>query len=204
MNGLAGEVKATGMLEVADKRGRAEGGEVSGLEAAYRLHAARVYTLCLRLLADVRDAEDATVRAFARFGGEPARAWDESGEFARLRELGLDEALRRLRARRVRGAGRRAAERALPPSVHAGPLRAAHGDTASFRAPLDAAALDALAARLPDELRAAFVLRDYEGMGDGEVAARLRVGVPEARRLVHQARTELRRLRLEQEEDLTR
>ena len=201
MNGLVKEVKANGMLEVADKRGRAAGGELSRLEAAYRLHGARVYTLCLRLLADVRDAEDATVRAFARFGVEPARAWDESRELARLRELGMEEALRRLRARRVRGPGRRAADRALPPSVHAGLLPTAHGDAASFRAPIDAATLDALAARLPDDLRAAFVLRDIEGMSDGEVAARLRVDGAEARRLIHRARTELRRLRLGQGEE---
>lgn len=188
MNGLAEEVKATGVLEVADKRGRAEGGEISRLEAAYRLHGARVYTLCLRLLADVREAEDATVRVFARFGDEPARAWDETRELDRLRELGMDEALRRLRARRAGGVGRKAAERALPPS--------AHGGSASFRAPLDAAVLAALAARLPDNLRAAFVLHDYEGLGDAEVAARLRVDAPEARRLIHRARTELRRLRL--------
>lgn len=188
MDGLAEEVKANGMLEVADKRGRAAGSEISRLEAAYRLHAAGVYTLCLRLLADVREAGDATVRVFARFGGEPARAWDESRELARLRELGLDEALGRLRARRAGGVGRQAVERALPPF--------AHGRPATPRAPLDAAALDALAAQLPDDLRAAFVLRDVEGLSDGEIAARLRVSVPEARRLIHRARAKLRRLRL--------
>lgn len=201
MNGLADEVKATGKLEVVDKRGRAAGGEISRLEAAYRLHAARVYTLCLRLLADVRDAEDATVRVFARFGGEPARAWDESGDLGRLRELGVDESLRRLRARRAESPGRRAAVRASPPAPQASTPPTTRGGPASSRAPLDAAALAALAARLPDDLRAAFLLHDYEGLSDVEVAARLRVDGPEARRLIHQARTELRRLRLGQGEE---
>ena len=205
MNCLVGKEKATGMRGVADERGRRSAGhEISRLEATYSRHAAPVYTLCLRLLADVRDAEEATVRAFVRFGGEPARACDEPRDLGRLRELGVDESLRRLRARRLERPARRAAVRASPPAPQAVQPPTTRGGPASFRAPLDAAALDALAARLPDDLRAAFVLRDYEGLSDGEVAARLHVDGPEARRLIHQARTELRRLRLEQEEDPTR
>lgn len=162
--------------------GDAAGRDLARLETAYRRHAAQVYTLCLRLLAGARAAEEATVEVFVRLGRELSGLWDEARTLARLRHLAVDEALARLGVR-----GRKA-----PPPARAEPRRERMGG--GLPQPPDQAALDALAARLPDELRVAFVLHDGEGLDDHEIAAHLRVDEEEVRRLVRAARFELRRL----------
>ena len=55
------------------------------LEAGYRQFGERIYTLCLRLLADKEAAEDATVDVFVRFNKELIEHSDERGVLIRLR-----------------------------------------------------------------------------------------------------------------------
>ena len=143
----------TGLLsmgEEANGKGRAGGRGVSWLEAAYRRYAAHVYTLCLRLVASASAAEDTTVQVFVRLSHELTGRWDETRTLARLRELAVEEALALLRA------GVRKDE---PPDI-ATVARAKEGGEVL---PLNPDTLEALAARLPDELRVAFVLHDQEG-----------------------------------------
>src|SRR5690349_20155796 len=76
------------MAPRADIAGR----DLSGLESVYRLNDRRVYTLCLRLLADARLAEEAAAPAFARLDREvPRPPGDE-----RLSGLAVEESLARL------------------------------------------------------------------------------------------------------------
>lgn len=191
----ADRMKVVRMWETTEERKGAAGRGVSRLESVFLRHAARVYTLCQRLLVGEAEAEDATVQVFARFGREPS-LWSSEARttLARLRELAVDEALRRLRARRTEQVEGRAAERGSPPAAPAGPPPTENGGPVWSPAPLPAEAIDTLAGQLPDDLRAAFVLRDQEALSDRVVASHLRVGEPEARRLVHRARMELRRL----------
>lgn len=194
MTGLVGEAKLLRMYERADRQLTAGGRGISLLEAVYERHVKSVYTLCLRLLAGAREAEDATAHAFVRFGLEATPRRDEAHASRRLRELATDEALRRLRGRRVERVVGRAAEKGSPPAPHAGPPPTTHGGPASPPAPLDSATLDALAARLPDDLRAAFVLHDREGLSALAVAGHLHVEEADARLLIRDARLALRRL----------
>jgi hypothetical protein len=60
----------------------------SRLELLYNQYGASVYSLCLRLLADRKPAEDATVDAFLWFWRN-ANEWDESYAFSRLRVLAI-------------------------------------------------------------------------------------------------------------------
>jgi DNA-directed RNA polymerase specialized sigma24 family protein len=163
MTGLSEAVGATGVTQRADITGR----DISRLEATYRLHSGRVYTLCLRLLADAGRAEEATARVFIRLGRERSGRPDE----AHVRDLSIAEALESLRGAYV-GTGTTAA----PPSP----------------GPLATARLDALAARLPDRQRAAFVLHYVEGLSIGAVAGYMRVDEAAARSLIREARVALR------------
>ena len=88
MAGVSGRLRALCMAPRTDIAGR----DLSGLESVYRLNVRRVYTLCLRLLADARLAEEATARAFARFDREPPRPPGDE----RLPGLAVEEALARL------------------------------------------------------------------------------------------------------------
>lgn len=181
--GEAGLIK---MGEKASGRGRAGDRGISRLEAAYRLHARRVYTLCLRLLADARAAEDATASAFVRLGGEVTGQRDDAKTLDRLLELAVRESLSRLG---VSFGGVAAETESMPPRPAGGARPAG---------PLDTATLYRLTARLPARVRVAFVLREVEGFGGQRVAALMGVGEEDVRRLVRAARAELRRLWLGQ------
>ncbi|HWW76407.1 MAG TPA: sigma factor-like helix-turn-helix DNA-binding protein [Pyrinomonadaceae bacterium] len=175
------------MGEKANSRGRGGDRGISRLEAEYRLYARRVYTLCLRLLADRRAAEGATASAFVRLGGEVSGRPDDAKILDRLLELAVGESISRLGAAYGK-AGAATAASASPSSV----------DVARPSGPLDAATLDRLTVRLPSRMRVAFVLRDVEGFGAARVAALMGVGEEDVRRLVRAARAELRRLWLGQ------
>ena len=84
---LAGSDSATGSIT-----------EGFGVESIYKLHGGRVYSLCLRLLSDRNKAEDATAEAFVRFHKELGVQSDGPLVLVRLRQLGIEAALRRLRA----------------------------------------------------------------------------------------------------------
>ena len=163
-----------------------EDGALAQLEALYRRYVGHIYTLCLRLLANVKAAEDATIEVFVRFSQELMQRWEESAIFARLRELAIDNAITRLR-RRERD-GQNSAERNRSSTM----AKEQNGS------PLDKATLDALVERLPDDLRIAFVLRDMEGLSIVAISKHLRVEEAEVRRLVHRARLELNSLRANQ------
>ena len=157
------------------------------LEGVYRGHGRRVYTLCLRLLADETAAEDATAQAFAQFGREGN--WGRGGGrvLTRLRELAVRAALDHLP-----GTGGR-----VNPAASPSHLPPAEGSAGAHHAPPEAPTLDALVARLPQTLRVVFVLRDVEGLGEADIAAQLGLGKKEVRRLVGDARLHLLRLRRE-------
>lgn len=169
------------------------------LEVAYKLFGGRVYTLCLRLLANGPAAEQATVQVFVRFNRELPRHWDESRVMNRLRELAIDEAVQRLYGDVVANAsGGRAVEVGGPPAPDKTvPVDGTfvHQEQARF---LDSSTIKELTARMPVDLRVAFVLHDMEGLQDEDVARYLRVHERKVRALIKRARLELRRLWLSQ------
>ena len=78
---------------------RGDGVPVPDLEATYRRFGEHIYTLCMRLLADKKAAEDATVGVFVQFSKESIERFDERGAFIRLRELAVMASQRQLRKR---------------------------------------------------------------------------------------------------------
>ena len=72
---------------------------VSGLESIYRRYGQGIYTFCLRLLANEKAAESATVDAFVQFSKEMTSQSDESRTLLRLRELAINASVTRLNNR---------------------------------------------------------------------------------------------------------
>lgn len=72
----------------------------SQLESVYRRHGKGIYTLCLRLVADEKAAEIATVDVFVKFSKEMASHSDELRIRLRLCELAINASLARLNRRR--------------------------------------------------------------------------------------------------------
>lgn len=195
MASLTEEMKVFGMSRRANNRERAYSRRSVLLEVAYKLFAKQVYALALRLVVSERDAEKITVDVFVKFNRELPRRWDESRVLERLRELAIDEALRRLSAGRRERLDWQAATKSSSPVMS---MKACEKEESSSalvpRPPLDSATIDRLIETLPDELRVAFVLHDVEGFNNQTLAKLLQLDEAGTRRLIAHARVVLRQL----------
>lgn len=72
------------------------------LEAIYKRYGSSIYSLCLRLLADEKAAESATVDVFVMFNKELTSQSDEPHISSRLHEMAVAAALSRLREHSTR------------------------------------------------------------------------------------------------------
>lgn len=195
MASLTEEMKVFGMSRRANNRERAYSRRSVLLEVAYKLFAKQVYALSLRLVVSERDAEKITVDVFVKFNRELPRRWDESRVLERLRELAIDEALRRLSARRRDRLDWQAATKSSSPVMSMKACEKEESSSAPVpRPPLDSATIDRLIETLPDELRVAFVLHDVEGFNNQTLAKLLQLDEAGTRRLIAHARVVLRRL----------
>lgn len=160
---------------------RAREGDLGAFESLYRLHVGRTYALALRMLADEREAEEATqdvwVRAWQRLetfrGGSAFSTW--------LHRLAVNRVLDRLRRRRRDDA------RSEPLDHPAALARGVRSDRAEERLDLERAL-----AELPDGARTAFVLHEVEGLKCREVAEATGIAVGTVKAQLHRARRLLR------------
>jgi DNA-directed RNA polymerase specialized sigma24 family protein len=69
------------------------------LKSVYDRYSQQIYTLCVRLLANEREAETATIEVFVQLGKEVETQWDEPLLPSRLKELAIHASILRLRRR---------------------------------------------------------------------------------------------------------
>ena len=159
----------------------AQQGDHDAFGQLYRLHAGRVYALCLRMAGDAVEARRLTQDVFVR-------AWERLGLFRG--ESAFASWLYRL-AVNVVLADRRAAGRRMRRVVVAtdAPLHdgAAPADAAPERLDLEQAI-----AALPPGARAVFVLHEIEGYGHEEIAAMTGIAAGTSKAHLHRARRLLR------------
>ena len=167
-------------LDLAEK---SAAGDRQAFETLYRRHVNRVYGLCLRLTADVAEAEiltqDTFVKAWSALGGYSGRgglgAW--LGRIAvNLRRDGF-----RAAARREKLNEQVMLEGDYPTSQPDGVLPL-----------LTAMDLEKALARLPEGARSVFVLYELEGFSHREIATLLDVAEGTAKAQLHRARALLR------------
>ena len=166
---------------------RAKAGDVDAFAELVRQHEHRVRAVLYRLLDDERDVEEATQDSFVQAWRNLDRFRGESTVFTWLYRIAVNEALARLRRKRVaitdladvESTGSHADEAASEPerAAEAGELKAflAH----RIRA-------------LPLEYRAPLVLRDLVGLSNQEVADVLEISVAAAKSRIHRARMQVR------------
>jgi RNA polymerase sigma-70 factor (ECF subfamily) len=161
--------------------GRAQRGDAAAFEQLYRLHAGRVYAVCLRLAGDAAEArrltQDVFVRAWERLGG--FRGASAFGSW--LHRLAVNVVLADRRA-----AGRRHRRVALASDSPAYEEAAAAGWSPER---LD---LERAIAALPPGARAVLVLFDIEGYGHDEIAAMTGIAPGTSKAQLHRARRLLR------------
>jgi RNA polymerase sigma-70 factor (ECF subfamily) len=161
---------------------RAQRGDYDAFEALYRAHAPRVYALCLRLTADVTEANELTQDVFIR-------AWRALPEFRGDADIAtwLHRIAVNAMLQRRRGDKRRTARIALADDHDEDARAAAEGST-SAQDVGTAIDLERAIASLPPGVRRAFVLHDVEGYTHGEIADMTGLAAGTLRAQLHRAR----------------
>lgn len=131
-------------------------GPTSELEVIYRRYADSVYTLALRITGSREDAEDVLQDLFVSLP-RALQNYREEGRFESwLKQVAARIALMRLRSKK------RKQEQSLEERPGLDPGRSTN--------PLEQIALERAIQRLPEPLRAVFVLREIEGFTHAEIA----------------------------------
>jgi RNA polymerase sigma-70 factor (ECF subfamily) len=161
---------------------RARAGDLRAFEELYRIHAARVHAVCLRMTADETRASEAMQEAFVHAWKALSRFEGRSAFSTWLHRLAVNAVLDGQRRRTRR------AEVALPDDED-GSAGSATSAARSRDAGLD---LERAIRTLPEAVRVPFVLHDVEGYRHREIAEM--TGAPEGtcRARLHQARRMLR------------
>jgi len=165
---------------------RARKGDVDAFEQLYRLHAGRVYSLCLRLAADPVVARELTQDTFVRAWEALPRFRADASITTWLHRIAVNAMLERRRSER-----RRTARVSLVDDEDEGEAQIA----GVVLAPDVATAIDLERAigALPPGVRRAFVLHDVEGYTHEEIATMTGLAAGTLRAQLHRARQLLMR-----------
>jgi RNA polymerase sigma-70 factor (ECF subfamily) len=156
---------------------RAQARDTRAFECLYRLHVRRVYALCVRLSANLSQAEEFTQKAFLTAWEKLPHFRGESAFASWLHRLAVNTVLADLRAeqrrtRRVFGTDDPAAFETPRPTP----------------APGDRMDLELAIAALPPQARIIFVLHDVEGWQHHEIAEKLGIVAGTSKAQLHRAR----------------
>lgn len=167
--------------EAAELVARAAGGDTSAFEELYAAHLGRIYALCLRMTANVAEAEELTQEAFIR-------AWQKLDTFRGT--ASFSTWMHRVAANVVLSRRRKLA-RERQRTVHQDDMsyHAVAGDRTDRGPTVD---LEAAIAQLPERARAVFVLYDIEGYQHQEIADLMGIAPGTCKAQLHRARKLLR------------
>ena len=164
---------------------RARRGDVDAFEQLYRLHAGRVYALCLRLAADPVVARELTQDTFVK-------AWEALPRFRA--DASLTTWLHRIAVNalleRRRGEKRRSARVSLADDEDAAEMIVGVVAAPDVATAID---LERAVGALPPGVRRAFVLHDVEGYTHEEIATMTGLAAGTLRAQLHRARQLLMR-----------
>lgn len=182
----AAEPRVSGVSDFGLAR-RAHAGEMSALEELYRRHNRRVYSLCLRMTANIHEAEDLTQEVFIKLLKELGSFRGESAFTTWLHRLTVNVVLMYFRRHRIRF--ERPTEKVeMPEQLSPGTERP---DRLTV---VERISLDEALAKLPPGYRAVFVLFDVEGYTHEEVGRLLGCSEGTSKSQLFKARAKLRAL----------
>src|SRR5512143_1485516 len=159
----------------------AAAGDSAAFERLYEQHHRRVYSLCLRMLGDVSQAEDLTQEVFLQVYKKIGSFRGESAFTTWLHRLTVNQVLMHFRKRGVR----------LEQTTEDGeaPIQIVKGTENPNAMPVvDRIALDKAIAQLPPGYRTVFTLHDIEGHEHEEIARMLGCSVGTSKSQLHKAR----------------
>lgn len=168
---------------------RAQAGDHAAFAQLYALHKRRVYSLCLRMLSNVAEAEDLTQESFLQLHRKIATFRGDSAFSTWLHRLTINVVLMHLRRK---GLNLISLDEALDPSPEFGPARSFGAPDLRLTGSIDRMTLERAVENLPAGYRLIFVLHDIEGYEHNEIASLLDCSIGNSKSQLHKARMKLR------------
>lgn len=162
-------------------------GNMEAFEELYRRHSRRVYSLCLRMTANVEKAEDLAQDVFVHLFRKIGSFRGQSAFTTWLHRVTVNQVLMHFRKRSVKTE--------LTTEDGETPIQIVQGTSDPKSMPIvDRIALDKAIGLLPPGYKAVFILHDIEGHEHTEVAKILGCSVGTSKSQLHKARMKLRGL----------
>ncbi|HUN85453.1 MAG TPA: sigma-70 family RNA polymerase sigma factor [Terracidiphilus sp.] len=173
----------------AETLARAQAGDHQAFAQLYSLNKRRIYSLCLRMVSNVAEAEDLTQEAFLQLHRKISTFRGDSAFSTWLHRLAINVVLMHLRKK---GLPLMSLDEAMEPTYDDGPGRSFGAPDLSLAGSIDRLALERAVADLPAGYRLVFVLHDVEGYEHNEIASMLECSIGNSKSQLHKARLKLR------------
>lgn len=180
-----------GELTEAVAIARAQRGDSQAFERLYQLHKGRVYSLCLRMLANPAEAEDMSQEVFLQLFRKVATFRGESAFSTWLHRLAFNVVLMHLRKKGVPVVS---LEEATESDEEEAPPREFGAEDQFLVGSIDRVVLERVIQKLPPGYRLTFTLHDIEGYEHNEIAEMLGCSIGNSKSQLHKARLRLREL----------
>jgi RNA polymerase sigma-70 factor (ECF subfamily) len=167
----------------------AQAGDHQAFSHLYSLHKRRIYSLCLRMVGNIAEAEDLTQEAFLQLHRKIASFRGDSAFSTWLHRLAVNVVLMHLRKR---GLSLISLDEAMEPEADDRPGRSFGARDLALAGAIDRLALGRAIDDLPTGYRLIFVLHDVEGFEHNEIALMLDCSIGNSKSQLHKARLKLR------------
>ena len=173
----------------ADALARAQAGDHHAFEQLYVLHKRRIYSLCLRMVGSIAEAEDLTQEVFLQLHRKISTFRGDSAFSTWLHRLAINVVLMQLRKK---GLSVISLDEAMEPAPNEGPGRSFGAADPALSGTIDRLALERAVCDLPAGYRLIFILHDVEGYEHNEIASMLECSIGNSKSQLHKARLKLR------------
>jgi RNA polymerase sigma-70 factor, ECF subfamily len=173
----------------ADVLARAQAGDHQAFAELYSIHKRRIYSLCLRMVGNIAEAEDLTQEAFLQLHRKIATFRGDSAFSTWLHRLAINVVLMQLRKK---GLSLISLDEAMEPTPDEGPSRSFGAPDLTLAGAIDRLALERAIGELPAGYRLIFILHDVEGFEHNEIASMLDCSIGNSKSQLHKARLKLR------------
>ena len=170
---------------------RAKLGDAEAFQALYDRHKRRVYSLCLRMMANTAEAEDLTQEAFLQLYRKIATFRGESAFSTWLHRLSVNVVLMHLRKKALPVVS---LEESTQPGEEDTPKKDFGAEDVALAGSIDRLQLQRAVESLPPGYRMIFLLHDVQGYEHNEIATIVGCSIGNSKSQLHKARMKLRDL----------
>lgn len=168
---------------------RAQAGDHQAFAQLYSVHKKHVYSLCLRMVGSVAEAEDLTQESFLQFHRKIETFRGDSALSTWLHRLTINVVLMHLRKKGLQVSSM---DEMMEPTQDQRPRRSFAAPDRELSGAIDRLTLQRSILDLPAGYRLIFVLHDIEGFEHNEIAVMLNCSIGNSKSQLHKARLKLR------------